>query len=53
MGSKGKRLKRTIPATRPTAPAALDTSGCGTGGSNVTDGTEATSGNGTSGEAST
>lgn len=23
MGSKGKRLKRTVPATRPTAPAAL------------------------------
>uniref|UniRef100_A0AC11DUW1 RNA binding motif protein 23 n=1 Tax=Ovis aries TaxID=9940 RepID=A0AC11DUW1_SHEEP len=52
-GQQRKEAKKDNPSNTTNSTSSADTSGCGTGGSNVTDGTGATSGNGTSGEAST
>ncbi|XP_068818414.1 probable RNA-binding protein 23 isoform X5 [Capricornis sumatraensis] len=52
-GQQRKEGKKDSPSNTTNSTSSIDTSGCGTGGSNVTDGTGATSGNGTSGEAST
>ncbi|XP_055393067.1 probable RNA-binding protein 23 isoform X5 [Bubalus kerabau] len=51
-GQQRKEAKKDSPSNTTNSTSSIDTSGCGTDGSSVTDGTNATNGNGMSGEAS-